>query len=98
MARPDHPFLREGPKRPPEPTAPPRAHPPLSGDRGDALRFYSTPGMAESDRRPPLDLVVRRGRLRDARDRGLLEDRMAEHPAPQRGVLLLLGRPRDVAV
>src|SRR5207247_488703 len=82
MTQPDHAFLHERPRRPPEPTAPPRAHPPLPGDRGDALRFYSTPGMAESDRRPPLDLVVRRRGPRVARALGPLEDRIAGRPAP----------------
>src|SRR5256886_9423358 len=60
MTRPDHAFLHEGPRRPSKPTATPRAHPPLSGHRRDALRVHAPPGMAEPDRRPPVDLVVRR--------------------------------------
>src|SRR2546429_2774414 len=93
-----HRFLHDGPRRPPEPTAPPRADPPFPRHRGDALRFHATDRMAQPDWRDVPDLAVRRRRPRHARDRGALEDRLAEHPPPRSNLRDHRGRPRGEVV
>src|SRR3989442_1097018 len=83
---------------PPEPASPPRSHPALAHHRGDALRILAAAGVVESDHPAAPHLAVRRRRPRHARDRRPMEDRMAEHPAPRRGVRDHRRRPRGEVV
>src|SRR2546426_5927248 len=83
---------------PPEPASPPRSHPALARHRGDALRIFAASGVVESDHAAPPDLAVRRRRPGHARDRRPVEDRMAEHPPPRRGVRNHRRRPRGEVV
>src|SRR5437870_8728957 len=83
---------------PPEPASPPRSHPALAHHRGDALWILAAAGVVESDHPAAPHLAVRRRRPRHARDRRPMEDRMAEHPPPRRGVRAHRSRPRGEVV
>src|SRR5881397_1402608 len=86
------------PPRPTRTVSPPRSHPALAHHRRDALWILAAAGVVESDHPAAPHLAVRRRRPRHARDRRPMEDRMAEHPPPRRGVRDHRRRPRGEVV